>query len=208
MTFWADKRLEPKRQYRFLLSIGGDKIPAFIIKTSKKPSYTVTEKDHKFLNWQFWFPGRVEWDSIDITLVDPVDPDAATNVMRIINNAGYRLSQLSGPEPSADNIYTISKARAVTALGPTIYIQQLGPPVQNVLTTPDRVVEEWELRNPWIQKVDMGELSYDSEDFSEITLTIRYDFAILNNPSSGGQGIAIGGGAFGDAINQADSAGI
>ena len=38
-------------------------------------------------------------------------------------------------------------------------------------------VDEWLLHNAFITKVAMGELSYDNEEISEVTLTFRYDYA-------------------------------
>ena len=41
-------------------------------------------------------------------------------------------------------------------------------------------VEEWVLYNAWVKDVKYGELDYTSDDLTEITLTLRYDFAKLN----------------------------
>ena len=41
-------------------------------------------------------------------------------------------------------------------------------------------VEEWTLKGAMIQKADFGDLSWSEENTStEITLTLRYDYAIL-----------------------------
>ena len=36
------------------------------------------------LNHKFYYPGRLEWQTIDVTLVDPVSPDAVSTVNDII----------------------------------------------------------------------------------------------------------------------------
>ena len=41
------------------------------------------------------------------------------------------------------------------------------------------VVEEWELKGAYIQSAQFGDLAFDSSDPVEITLTLRYDYAIL-----------------------------
>ena len=52
--FWADARLEPKRQHRWLLNLDG--IDAFVIKTVQKPSFSVSETTHQFFGHQFYYP--------------------------------------------------------------------------------------------------------------------------------------------------------
>jgi hypothetical protein len=41
------------------------------------------------------------------------------------------------------------------------------------------VVEEWELKGAFIQSVNFGDLSFESSDPAEISVTLRYDYAIL-----------------------------
>ena len=67
---------------------------------------------------------------------------------------------------------TVSKADSVKALGPTIKLEQVTGVDQK-----NKVVEEWELHNPWIKEVNFGDLDYASDDMVEITLSIRYDWA-------------------------------
>ena len=41
------------------------------------------------------------------------------------------------------------------------------------------VVEEWELKGAYIKSADFGELSFEDITPVEISLTLRYDYAIL-----------------------------
>ncbi len=41
--------------------------------------------------------------------------------------------------------------------------------------------ESWTLHNAWLKNVDFGDLSYEDEGMSEITMTIRYDWAVLTD---------------------------
>jgi hypothetical protein len=45
MTFWQDADIQPKRAYRFLMSVEGPNasIKRFLIKKVNKPSFTVSE---------------------------------------------------------------------------------------------------------------------------------------------------------------------
>ena len=75
-SFWADYKVEPKRKFRWVLHL--DHIPAWTLKKVTKPSYTVSEIKHSFINHSFYYPGRVEYNEVEFTLVDPVEPDAAS----------------------------------------------------------------------------------------------------------------------------------
>ena len=49
----------------------------------------------------------------------------------------------------------------------------------NLLGPVGDVVEEWVLKGAYIQSADFGELDYASNDPAMITLTLKYDYAIL-----------------------------
>lgn len=170
MAFWSDGTGEdPKRGFRFQLLNGG--IPAYTVKKVTKPSFTVQESKHNYLNHTYYYPGRVEWNTVTFTLVDPINPDAAATLANIIREGGY--IPLTGEE---DLLKSTSKASALSALG-LIEIQQLDA---DGLT-----VESWTLHNAWIKDVKFGELSYESDDLTEIEVEIRYDYASLETRYKG-----------------------
>jgi len=162
--FWTDPTASPKRSYRFMLSVGGVGTGnTWLVTQVKKPSATVGEISHKYLNHTFHYPGRVEWDTVNITLVDPVEPNAAGLMSKILEGTGYHV-------PQNGNLTTsITKEKAVNALG-TVTITQFGNDINDK-------VEEWTLKNAFITQIDWGELNYESDDLTNITLTIRYDWA-------------------------------
>ena len=90
-NFWSSKQSSPKRSYRFLLSMGGigGEENAWMVTQVKKPAVTVGEVSHKYLNHTFYYPGRVEWDTVNVTLVDPVSPNAAGMLAKILQDSGY-----------------------------------------------------------------------------------------------------------------------
>ena len=165
MAFFADQKSDPKRGFRFILSIGG--IPAYTIKTVSKPGVTVSTIEHQFLNHTFRYPGRVTWDSpISVTLVDPVDPDVARTLLNKIKNAGYKY-----PTEPSDSQQSMTKDVAVTTLEGCVIEQLSGDG-----TT---AVERCDLKNASLSKVTYGDLDYGSEDLSQITIEITYDWAEL-----------------------------
>jgi hypothetical protein len=76
--FWGDASLEPKRKFRWILGMNG--IPHWLLKTASRPNISLTEAEHDFLNYKFYFPGRVSYDELSITLADPVNPDATSTL--------------------------------------------------------------------------------------------------------------------------------
>tara|TARA_R110000823_G_scaffold314972_2_gene445180 strand:+ start:312 stop:851 length:540 start_codon:yes stop_codon:yes gene_type:complete len=171
--FWADARLEPKRAHRWLLNLDG--IDAFVIKTVTKPSFSVSETAHSFFGHQFYYPGQVTWNTVAVTLVDPIDPDTSLMLYNKLRLSGYDIPDRLLREPLRPGLFTPSKAEATDALGGKVKLRQIG----TVDDVPNQVIEEWQLFNPWILDVNFGSLDYASTDMVEISMTLRYDFAQL-----------------------------
>lgn len=175
MTFWTDARLEPKRGYRFTVTIGNmDAGATYYIKSVSKPGIKISAKEHMYLGHKFHYPGLVTWDPnpISIKLIDPVNPDASQNLASIIQASGYVV-----PYTPA-HVTTISKAGAVSSLGPVI-IKQLNESHGPQGLVGGVAVETWTLHNPFIESIKFGELDYSKEELTEIELSIRYDWATL-----------------------------
>lgn len=196
MSFWTSTALEPKRQYRFRLTIsavGGSGTVSNAIWYAKKvtiPQFTVGEIKHSFVDKTFYFPGRVEWNTIEATLVDPVEPDAVHITNKMLVGSGYFVpSNANGTEDYG----SMSKAEAVTAIGKVII---------EVIDQDGKTIEEWILNNPFIKSVKYGELSYDSDELREIGIEFRYDYATCLT-SEGEHFTAVAGGKK-DARNQSD----
>jgi|TARA_R110002074_G_scaffold259672_2_gene432091 hypothetical protein len=181
MTFWQDPNLEPKRSFKFILSIPGGNnttgISEFLVKKVKKPEWEIGSIEHKFLNHSFYYPGKVKWSPLDITVVDTVDPtaNASKQIMHILEESGYEL-------PTTPTITegwgTVSKAKAAN--------NALGNITIKTIDSDGVVVEEWVLNNAWVTKVAMGELTYDDEALVEVTLSLQYDNAFIDIKGQGG----------------------
>ena len=120
-NFWTDARLEPKRGYRFLVTIGEMPSAAtYYVKSVSKPGIKISAKEHMYLGHKFHYPGLVSWEPnpISIKLIDPVSPDASQHLSAIIQASGYVIPSNPG------QVTTISKAGAVNALG-TVVIKQI-----------------------------------------------------------------------------------
>tara|TARA_R100001082_G_C4265000_1_gene117184 strand:+ start:70 stop:597 length:528 start_codon:yes stop_codon:yes gene_type:complete len=160
--FWSNVNTDPKRRFRFILAIGS--IPVWTVKTAIKPKANVSTVEHQFINHTFKYPGRVTWDNITVTLVDPVEPDMAYTFLDKLRKSGYDY-------PTTSNVRgSISKAKSVVDGLGGISLQQID--------SDGNVIEEWFLKNPWIVSVDFGgNLDYTADEMNEITVEVAYDWA-------------------------------
>ena len=168
-SFWSDASLEPKRAYRFRVLFNDNS--AYTIKKVKNPAVTITQTPHKFLNHTFHYPGRAEWDELDVTFVDPSAPDQTLKLYDKLIKMGYR-----NPVNNEQSTHGFTKAAATKTIG-DVRIQTLGP----VGGGGDLdVIGQWALKNAFFTKISWGDFSYDDEGLVELSTTIRYDYAIYS----------------------------
>ena len=174
MPFWSENfgqdrtKKDPKRNFRFIVEFGGiNATPggavAWYAKTVAKPSFTIANAEHKYLNHTFYYPAGVTWNPITITMVDPVDPDMAATFSDIIVQGGY------SPPTDTTSLGTMSKAKAASALGAVTVTQ---------IDSDGNPLETWTLWNPFIEDIKYGEsLDYTNAELTEVSITLRYDWA-------------------------------
>ena len=184
MAFWSDATIsDPKRQHRWLVSIGAPELSSYIsyvCKAVAKPKMTIGEAEHKFINHTFYYPGGVTYDPITLTLVDPSNPSSTQALYDLIQVSGYRIPDnvinTSAPTSAAPNtdVSTISKSKAVGALN-TVKITQMDGD--------GTLIEEITLQRAWIKSVDYGsDLNYENEGLVEISLELRFDWFNIVTP--------------------------
>ena len=177
-NFWSTTDVEPKRNFRFQVQItglsGGEDV-LWWAKTVTTPSYDVAEVEHNHLDNKYYFPGRVSWNEISMTLVDPISVDAVKLTNQLVINSGYFVPASA---PSTDpQRSTISKVKAVDAMkGVTI----------TVLKHDGKPIEVWTLGNPFIKSAKYGDLDYSSDDLRTVELSLRYDWAVCDTSGNGG----------------------
>jgi len=189
--FWTSPTFEPKRAFRFLVEFtpAGAASLQFLAKSVDRPSYTVSSNPHKFFNHTFYYPGRVEWNAVSLTLVDAMSPNASKIFMDYLNNMGYaspderrnsvedggNASQINANRPIINT--AITKHSAITALG-KVSIMEIGTEQNPVkIDTKATVKGTWHLNNAFITEVNFGSHAYDSEEMIDIQLTLQYDWA-------------------------------
>lgn len=186
MPFWSkdhseDRTLDdPKRKFRFKVEFQGINSPQggalmWYAKTVSKPSFQISSAEHKYLNHTFYYPGSVTWQEVSLTLVDPVNPDMAATLSDIIVAGGY------SPPSNALDLVSMSKAKASSALGNVIITQ---------LDSDGKALETWTLWNSFITELKFGDLEYGADDLTELSVTLKYDWARIETR---GNSVAVNG---------------
>ena len=145
---------EPKTQNRFIMYIEG--IPAFTIKAMARPTITFDEVVLEHINVKRYVKGKGAWQPLEITLYDPIVPSASQAVMEWVRE---HHESVTGRQGYSD-VY--KKDITFNLLGPV-----------------GDIVEEWTLKGTFIQSANFGTMDYGTSDPVEITLTLQYDYAIL-----------------------------
>jgi hypothetical protein len=189
MTFWTNSGFEPKRAFRFKVTIAG--IEPFYVKKITKPKFTLQEAEHKFLNRSYYFPGHVTWDPVTVTFVDDANGSVMSQLGNAISTGQYGdfvgETALSGLGSDNKTFRTVQKKSLTQATADgvlSIPANQSDPNstsspiiIEQIDSTDQAVVEEITLYNAWIKGITPSELSYDSEDLSSYDIEIRYDWA-------------------------------
>jgi hypothetical protein len=194
MPFWSESFKQdvnfkdPKRKFRFTISITGINSQnggplLWYAKSVDKPAFTLSHTAHKYLNHEFYYPGNVTWNEINMTMVDPSsDPDVAATLAAIAQASGYAIPT------TPDSLTSVSKAKATSALGQITITQ---------IDSDGAPIETWTLWNAMVAEINFGgTLEYGGEELVELTLKVRYDWARIETPNSESSAVALGGNSF------------
>lgn len=162
MTFWDNigkNALDPKRNYRFRLK-DGESTTWWWAKSVDKPSFDVSSNEYQLINHKFKFPGIVTWKPITIVVADI--EDVSNVLINELQDFGYS-------DPSGTLMTGLEKVLDDSTIANNLVIEQLdsnGDPL-----------ETWKLKGAFISNLSFSKLDYSSDEISEITIEIAYDFA-------------------------------
>jgi len=175
MTFWSDKQniAQPLRPFRFRIQETGIDLTRpgspddggfwWWAKSATKPSFEISKDEYQMINHKFKFPGIATWKDVTIKIIDYQDdrdlrgPTKSFKFYDYLVESGYSFGSVDG----------ISKQKASTQF------------VLEQLDADGGVLERWTLINPFITSVEFSDLSYESEELSEVSITVAYDTAEL-----------------------------
>tara|TARA_Y100001972_G_scaffold125414_1_gene176563 strand:+ start:520 stop:1008 length:489 start_codon:yes stop_codon:yes gene_type:complete len=145
---------EPKLKNRFIMYIEG--IPAYLVKTMNRPSLNQETVELPHINVTRYVKGRSTWQPIEVTLYDPIVPSGAQSVIEWVR---LHHESVTGRDGYSD---FYKKDITFNLLGPV-----------------GDKIEEWTLKGAFIQAANWNDLDFSSNDPVDISLTLQYDYAIL-----------------------------
>ena len=145
---------EPKMKNRFIMEWAG--VPGYLVKAANRPTIQFEKVTLDHINIKRQLKGKGEWQDLEITLYDPIVPSAAQAVIEWVR---LQHESLTGRDGYAD-FYKKD-----------INLYMLGP-------VGDKI-EQWTLKGAFISQANFGDLDFSSNDPATITLTLTYDYAIL-----------------------------
>ena len=147
-------KFEPKRQFRWVFAIEG--IDAFLMKSAARPTIATEQVTLPFINHTRYLAGRTTFGDMSVTLYDPIAPSGAQQVMEWVRT---HFESVSGRSGYADFYKRDCQIKMLDPIG--------------------TVVELWDVKGAFLTNASYGELNYDSNDASEISLTMRFDNCVL-----------------------------
>jgi|TARA_R110000822_G_scaffold165525_2_gene306020 hypothetical protein len=143
----------PKTANRFVLTVGD--IPSFLIKKVTRPAITFGEIVLDHVNTKRKLQGKADWGEVSMTLYDPIVPSGAAFVMDWVRLGYQSATGLAG--------YPSEYKKQVTVEG---------------LDPAGNICERFILNGAFISSTEMGEYDWSSEAALEITVTMKYDWAL------------------------------
>ena len=131
-------------------------IPAYLIKAASRPQITFEEIALDHINTKRYVKGKGTWDTLEVTLYDPIVPSGAQAVMEWVRTSH---ESITGRDGYAD---FYKKDIQCYLLGPV-----------------GDKIEQWTLKGAFINSANFGSLDWSSNEPTSIELTLSYDYAIL-----------------------------
>ena len=176
MAFWSEKKdiIEPVRPYRFrIMDAGSSPTSTYYeegywwwAKSATKPSFEISKEEYTLINHKIKYPGILSWKDVVIKIID------FKNEMAV----GGPTKQHMLYSFIKESRYSFDKSKDGIAKDKIIKDFVL-----EQLDADGGLLEKWTLKNAIITSVDSGELSYEAETLSEITITVSYDEAELTD---------------------------
>ena len=147
---------EPKKKNRFILTFDSSLgINSWYVEKASRPSIKIDTKEIKFLNTETYVAGSFAWDTISVTLRDPIGPSAAQAVMEWV------------------------RLHAESVTGRMGYAAGYKKDIELEMLDPTGVVvEKWIIQGAFITDLNFNELDYSRDDLASITCSLRMDRCI------------------------------
>ena len=147
-------KFEPKRKNRWIFALEG--IDSFLIKTAARPSISIEEQTISYMNSKRYVAGLASFETLAVTLHDPIAPSGAQQVMEWVRT---HFESVSGRAGYADFYKRDCQLKLVDPVG--------------------TVIELWDIKGAFLTNAGFGDVSYEDGAPMEISLTLRFDNCVL-----------------------------
>jgi hypothetical protein len=147
-------KFEPKRKNRWIFSLEG--IDSFLIKTASRPSVSIEEQTISYMNSKRYVAGNATFETISLTLHDPIAPSGAQQVMEWVRT---HFESVSGRAGYADFYKRDCQLKLVDPVG--------------------TIIELWDIKGCFLTSAGFGDVSYEDSAMMEVSLTLRFDNCVL-----------------------------
>ena len=155
VTDMLPNKFEPKRQFRWVFAIEG--VDAFLMKAAARPQMSIESKEIPYINAKRYVAGRLTFQTMSITLHDPIAPSGAQQVMEWVRT---HYESVSGRAGYADFYKRDIQCKLLDPIG--------------------TVVELWDIKGAFLEDANFNTLTYDNDSETvEIAMTLRFDNAVL-----------------------------
>ena len=147
-------KFEPKRKNRWIFALEG--IDSFLIKTAARPSISIEEQTISYMNSKRYMAGLASFETLALTLHDPIAPSGAQQVMEWVRT---HFESVSGRAGYADFYKRDCQLKLVDPVG--------------------TVIELWDIKGCFLTNAGFGDVSYEDGGMMEVSLTLRFDNCVL-----------------------------
>lgn len=147
-------KFTPMMKRHFVFAIEG--IDAFLIKTAARPEITTEEVAISWINSTRYVAGKTTFGAITVTLHDPIAPSGAQQVMEWVR---LHFESVSG-----------------RAGYPDFYKRDIQLKMLDPVGT---IIQLWDIKGAFLLSANFSEITYEGSDMVEISLSIRYDNAVM-----------------------------
>lgn len=156
------------RKFRWMFSVQpylGDGMSMLPATKAARPNVSFKEFQAEHLHETIFFPGKVEWQTIDVSLYD----------IKCNDNPIYEwMKWLYSPDP--ENDYYVPSLSQTLGGGQYKNTAQI-----NLFDGCGNTIESWIYMNAYPAKIDWGEVDYTNNEFLTVDITLRFDRAYIVN---------------------------
>ena len=126
------------------------------MKSAARPTVQIQETELKYINSTRYMAGRSTFGDLSVTIYDPIAPSGAQQVMEWIRT---HYESVSGRAGYADFYKRDCQLKMLDPVG--------------------TVIELWDIKGAHLTNVSFGDVSYDDDAPTEISMTLRFDNCVL-----------------------------